>query len=44
VFRIHVSGAGIISYSFACIVYEYSANLDLLYIAQAAAIYDLTGR
>lgn len=43
VLRIHESEAGIISHQFAGIVYEYSQALDLLYIVQAAAIYDLMG-
>ncbi|WP_316151005.1 hypothetical protein [Cupriavidus sp. BIC8F] len=43
VLRIHESEAGIISHSFAGIVYEYSREFDLLYIVQAAAIYDLMG-
>ncbi|VWC90168.1 hypothetical protein BLA9940_05408 [Burkholderia aenigmatica] len=43
VLRIHESAAGIITHSFAGIVYEYSPELDLLYIVQSAAIYDLMG-
>lgn len=43
VLRIHESDAGIISHGFAGIVYEYSADFDLLYVVPAASIYDLMG-
>ncbi|WP_426396868.1 hypothetical protein ACN9M1_01755 [Ralstonia sp. R-29] len=42
-FRLLQSPAGILSYAFAGIIYEFSANIDLLYIAQAQAIHDLMG-
>ncbi|HDR8858106.1 TPA: hypothetical protein QDA74_005004 [Burkholderia territorii] len=43
VLRIHESKAGIISHSFAGIVYEYSSAFDLLYIVPAAGIYNPMG-
>ncbi|MDA0559684.1 hypothetical protein [Burkholderia pseudomallei] len=42
-FRLLQSPAGIMSYAFAGIVYEFSENFDLLYIRQARAIHDLMG-
>lgn len=44
VLRINESEAGIISHSFAGIVYEYSPQFDLLYIVPATAIYELMER
>jgi hypothetical protein len=40
-FLIRRSAAGLISYEFAGIIYEFSEDYELLYIAQAAAIFDL---
>ncbi|OXI34304.1 hypothetical protein CFB89_05815 [Burkholderia sp. AU16741] len=40
-FLIRQSSAGLISYEFAGIVYQFSEDYELLYIAQAAAIFDL---
>ncbi|AJX26813.1 Uncharacterised protein [Burkholderia pseudomallei] len=40
-FLIKQSPAGLITYEFAGIIYEYSNDYELLYIVQAAAIFDL---
>lgn len=40
-FLIRQSSAGLISYEFAGIIYQFSEDYELLYIAQAAAIFDL---
>jgi hypothetical protein len=42
-FLIDHSSAGVISYRFAGIIYEFSENWELLYIRQAGAIYELAG-
>ncbi|WP_250504701.1 hypothetical protein [Caballeronia sp. AZ7_KS35] len=42
-FQICESAAGLMSFAFAGIVYEFSEGFDLLYVTQARAIHDLIG-